>query len=182
MQDQDHIVTDPEVRAVKTKMMNRLRQNSLLNSVSTIGALIGGPLFAAGIMGVASALFGKVAVTAAATTAATTTATTAAASAGMFAAIGGLPVVAMLVVGALFVGISVASAYKASRIWQSKQFDNFEVGAKSTAHHLVQELKANNMCLVNEHEHEANRRADGKSWVVVMRERGEQAMQQLTRN
>lgn len=151
MPDNEQIVKDPEILAVKDKMMRKLRKNSLLTSVSTIGALIGGPLFAAGIMGVATALFSAGAATATG-----------------LAVIGGLPVLAMLGVGALFVGISVGAAYKASRIWQSKQFDNFEVGAQSTAHHLVQELKANNMCLVEEHK---TARADGKSWEQYMKER-----------
>jgi hypothetical protein len=173
---EEHIVNDPQMRAVKDKMMARLRKNSMLNSVSTIGALIGGPLFAAGIMGVASTLFGK-AVVATAGTGAVAVAEGAAATGGAavatgIAAIGGWPVIAMLAVGALFVGISVMATYKASRIWQSKQFDAYEVSAQSTAHHLVQELKGNNMCLVEEH-----KRADGKSWGDYLKERAAAAEQ-----
>lgn len=149
----EDIIKDKSMLATKGKLMNSLKWNSILNSISAIGALIGGPLFAGGIIGLANALFSNTAATAATT--------------GMLASIGGLPVVAMLGVGALFVGISVTTTYVSSRIWQSKQFDNFEVNAQSTAQHLVKELKANDMCI----EHEKPARADGKSWTQAMQER-----------
>ena len=157
--DED-IVKDTAVLTSKKKVMGSLRWNSLLNGISTIGALIGGPLFAAGIMGAANALFVE----------------GAAVGTGFAAAIGGMPVVAMLGVGALFVGVAVASTYAASRIWQSKQFDNFEINAESTAHHLVKELKANDMCLTDEHATPA--RADGKTWQQTVIERRAAQQQQ----
>ena len=156
---QEEILDDKAALAAKSKVMRTLRWNSILNSVSTIGALIGGPLLAAGVMGMAQALFGAAGATGAAATAV-----------GTFAAIGGFPVVALLGVGALFVGVSVASSFVASRIWQSKNFDTYEVTAKSTAKHMVEELKGNHLC-VAVNEAELPKRADGKTWRQYAQER-----------
>jgi membrane protein implicated in regulation of membrane protease activity len=152
----NEMIRDARVLAAKKENMGKLRWSSILSSISTVGAVVGGPLMAAGVIGLASYFFGGA-----------TAAATGIASMGMF------PIVATLVVGALFVGMSVASAYAASRIWQSKQFDNFEINAQSTAHHLVQELKANDMCI----EQEKSTRADGKSWSQYAKERSTVAAQ-----
>lgn len=72
----------------------------------------------------------------------------------------------VLLVAATLLTVGVASGYASARIWQSGQFDNFELNAESTARHLVQELKTSRMVISEEHAQ--NTRADGKKWVQVV--------------
>lgn len=152
VQTTDEIFKDKNVLEVKNKMMGKLKLNAMLGSVSRVATFIGGPLLAGGLgVGLGSVLSAM------------------ANGATLLGAITGLalPVVGTLVAGAVFVGVAVAADYAATRIWQSSQFDNFEMNAESTARHLVKELKVNSMCLTQEHEQ--NQRADGKSWVQAVR-------------
>lgn len=134
--DNSEMLEDKEMLATKSKLMERMRWNSLFASIGDTCKFVAGPLFGVAIGTMAASGF----------------AITAAAGAMMVAA------AALLVVG-------VASSYLSSRIWQSSQFDNFEINAKSTADHLVEKIKENNLCLV---EHEENKRKDGKSWVQAV--------------
>ncbi|MFW0776916.1 MAG: hypothetical protein ACN2B6_04265 [Rickettsiales bacterium] len=160
----EEVISDEDAIANKSKIMKTLRWSSGLSSISTVAALVGGPLVAAGVMSVANAVLGTAEV----------------ATAGALAGIGGVPAVAMLGVGALFVGASVASHYMASRIYQSKNFDNLEVTAKSTAKHIAEEMqKVQQPLAVNVEVGHDNQRADGKKWTQVIDEqRGIQRQQE----
>lgn len=158
------IITDGRALSIKKKMMKSLRWNSILGSVSQVATFIGGPLMAAGLTAAAMAFMGTVAQTG----------SLAAAISGItLASIGGLTTVGILATGALFVTAAVGSNYLASRIWQSRMFDNYEISAVSTAKHMVEEIKSNNMCFVKEEP----ARTDGKSWAQFVRsqESGEQS-------
>ncbi len=74
--------------------------------------------------------------------------------------------VPVLIAAAVFLTVGVVAGYASARIWQSGQFDNFELNAQSTARHLVQELKTSRMMISNEHGQ--NARSDGKKWVQVV--------------
>jgi hypothetical protein len=83
----------------------------------------------------------------------------------------------VLIAAAVSLAVGVAAGYASTRIWQSGQFDNFELNAESTARHLVQELKTSRTTLVEEHG--MNQRADGKKWVQVVN-KDQQAIGQQT--
>lgn len=149
----DEICTDKEVLQAKQTMMKKMKWSSVLSSISRVATFIGGPLLAGGLgVGLTSVI---------------TSMSAAGGGLALGAAIGAMaaPVVGTLVAGAAFVALAVGADYAASRMWQAGQFDNLEVNAKSTAHHLVQEMKSNNLCL----EHEQNCRSDGKKWANVVR-------------
>jgi|GEM_PF-3760064 len=147
----EEIFKDQKVLDVKQKMMGKLKWSAMLGSVSRVATFIGGPLLAGGLgIGLGSVL-----------TAISAGATLGAAITGL-----ALPVLGTLVAGAFFVGVAVAADFAATRIWQSSQFDNFEMNAESTARHMVQEMKTSHITMV---EHEQNQRADGKTWVQAVR-------------
>ena len=117
----------------------------MLTSISDSCKFVAGPLFSIGAGVLITAL--------------SATAGTAAAAL--------MPLGVGLMAGALGVlAVAVSTGYYASRIWQSGQFDNFELNAQSTARHLVQELKTSRTTMVNEHGQ--NARSDGKKWVQVV--------------
>ncbi len=158
----ESVVSDEDALANKSKIMKTLRWSSALSSISTVLTIVGGPLVAAGAVGAANAYF------------------TGASVAGFAGAIGGLPVLALLGVGAAFVGAAAISTYMASRIYQSKNFDNLEVTAKSTAKHIAEEMqKVQQPLAVNVEVGHDNQRADGKKWTQVIDEqRGIQRQQE----
>lgn len=139
------IITDKHALNLKHQMMDKLKWNALLTSVSDSCKFVAGPLFSIGAGVLITAL--------------TATAGTAAAAL--------MPLGVGLMAGAVSIlAVAVGTGYAASRIWQSGQFDNFELNAESTARHLVQELKSSRTTLVSEHA--MNQRADGKKWVQVV--------------
>lgn len=140
--DNSEMFEDERTQTTKRKLMDKMRMNSLFQSVGDTCKFVAGPLMGIGI-GVLALGTAPLAVGAAVVTAG----------------------VALLAVG-------IASSYASSRIWQSAQFDNFEVNAKSTAEHLVEKIKENNLCLT---EHPQNQRKDGKSWVEATCAKNQQA-------
>ena len=145
----EDIIKDAKMLSTKKKVMGSLRWNSVLNSVSKAAALIAGPL-------IASALVAGLPATLGAMTNFSLAGIGSALAAGF-----SMPIAMTLAVGAVFAVAAIGADYAASRIWQSKQFDNYEITAQSTAKHLVEEIKSHNMCMT---EHEVTSRADGKSW------------------
>jgi hypothetical protein len=123
---------EERIQSTKRKLMDKMRWNSLFQSVGDTCKFVAGPLMGVGI--------GVLAL-------------------GTAPAAVGLSVIAA---GVALLTVGIASSYASSRIWQSAQFDNLEVNAKSTAEHLVEKIKENNLCLT---EHPQNQRKDGKSWV-----------------
>jgi hypothetical protein len=163
-------IRDAQVLAAKKENMAKLKWNSILGSASRALGFIAGPLLAAGVVAglgkTLAALSGEAVVKggASALTEATT-ATAAVAPMELGAAIAAgftVPVIGTLIVGAALAAVSIGADYLASRIWQSKTFDNFELNAQSTAHHMVQELKANGVVI---EQPQAPARQEGKSWV-----------------
>ena len=118
--------------------MEKLKWNALLGSIAETSKFVAGPLFGVGI---------------GAAMAATTLGWT-------------LPLT-LLTVAATFLVVGVAAGYASTRIWQSGQFDNFEINAESTARHLIKELKSSH--IMTHEEHGQNARADGKKWVQVVK-------------
>lgn len=125
----DEICDDPKIAHLKKKQMGKFKSHALLGSIADSCKFIAGPMFA---IGISTLIVGTVATSVS---------------------------VALLAVAALSLAIGVGSSYAASNIWVDGQFDNYEITAKSTAHHLVQEIKSNNLCLT-----ENKSRTDGKSW------------------
>lgn len=129
------ICKDKELRAIRQKTFAKLKWSPVLNSASRLMGMFGGPLFGTGLL----ALIGFGGTSVIATTA-----------------------IIMASVGAALSIMSIAADYISTRIAQDGYLDQTDVGARSNARYLVQELKANNMCLVQEHEQ--NCRTDGKKW------------------
>jgi hypothetical protein len=131
--DASEMFHDKRVLADKHKVMDHMKWNALLGSIAESCKFVAGPLFGVGI--------------------------------GAAMAAGVITPLAIGLLGAAvaFLVVGVASGFTATRIWQSGQFDNFELNAQSTARHLVQELKSEKMCMT----YEQNCRADGKKWVQV---------------
>lgn len=127
------LFADKKILDDKRRVMNHMKWSALLGSIADSCKYVAGPLFGVGI---GAAL---------------------AASAITPLAIG------LLVAAMGFLTVGVTSGFAATRIGQSGQFDNLELNAQSTARHLVQELKAEKMCMT----YEQNCRADGKKWVQV---------------
>lgn len=149
----DEIIKDAKALAVKSKMMGRLRWNSMLNSVGRMATFFAGILLTTGtaLMGIAlkgasdagNMSFGKA-----------------------LATMGGDSVgLAFMGLAAVATVVAVSTDYVASRIWQGNNVDNLEFNAKRTADHLVKKLKENNLCLTNEYPQ--NCRNDGQTWVVA---------------
>lgn len=125
-------MTDKAMLKVHDKTLDRMKWGPIFNSASRLMLVIGGPLLTAGLM----ALVGVGAV-------AFTTA------------------IALTAVGAAVTVAGIGVDYIGTRHSQSGYMDQAEFGAQSTARHLVQELKASNMCMT----FEQNARGDGRSWV-----------------
>lgn len=133
----DEVCTDPHIAHLKQTQMQKFKRHSLLVSIGDSCKFVAGPMFG---IGIGAAISGGTVVAA-------------------------LPLVLLgAALGFLLVGIS--NTYAASRIWNDGQFNNYEISAQSTAHHIVQEIKENNMCFVKE----APVRADGKNWQQVIKE------------
>ena len=128
------VVEDKKTLAVRNKALDHMKAGPMYNSVARLMLMIGGPLLTAGLMGM---------ITAGAGVAVTTIA--------VITAVG-----AALTVGGIVVD------YVGTRSSQSGGLDQSEFNAQSTARHLVQELKANNMFMPT---FENNKRGDGRSWV-----------------
>lgn len=138
----DDICTDPQIAYLKQKQMQKFRRHSFLSSIADSCKFVVGPLIA---VGMSTLIIGSVAPAVS---------------------------ISLLAAAATFLITGVATSYAAARIWHDGQFNNYEISAKSTAHHMVQEIKANNMCFVKE-----AGRADGKSWceTVAAKKAAEQA-------
>ena len=168
------VIQDDETLGVKNKVMGHLRTSAVLASVSRVCSFIGAPLFAgSGAMAIGAAV---TAVSSGTGTAGFLTALGTAAGGAAAGAAAAIPVLGVLAAGIAFLGIAVAADYVSSRIWQGSNFDNLELNARSTAHHLVQEIKANNICIQPEKAQESAR-SDGKSWAASVQERRATAQQ-----
>ena len=134
----DEICDDPKIAHFKEMQQAKFKQHARLNSIAETSRFIAGPMFAIGASTLIAALVGTTAMAAA------------------------MPVaITLLSVAGAALATAVVSSYKASRIWTDGQFNNYEISAKSTAHHMVQEMKASGLEVVH---HEESRRGDGKSW------------------
>lgn len=150
-QPAEEICTDPYAAEAKKGMLQRMRWSSVLGSIGTVCTFIGGPLVAAGMVG----LFKSIGSTAAAE------------GGSVLFSVAGLGIGAvtagMLSAGALFASIAVVANYASTRIAQGHYIDQFEMNAKSTAKHLVEEIKKESMCLTTTPESPA--RTDNRNWV-----------------
>jgi hypothetical protein len=148
------LIGDNETLEVKRQLLDNLKANSLLTSISKATTFLAGVMLAAGMAIIGTALK-DVAVGASLPT--------------VIAAVSNPVGLSFLGVAIAATAIAVVTDYKASRIWQGGNFDNLEMNARSTAKHLVEQLKENNLCLTKPREHEQNQRADGKQWSQVVR-------------
>lgn len=139
------ICDDEQVKAARAQTMEKMKWGPMIGSVSRAAAMIGGPLFGTGLMGIL--VLSKADPT-------------------LF-----MPLAIAATIGAALSLGAIALDYVGTRWSQSAGLDQTEVGAKSTARHLVQELKSNNMCFLKTQECEAPARADGKSWAGIEREK-----------
>ncbi len=130
----DDVFDDKAMRQARDKTLGKLALGPMYNSASRLMLMIGGPLLTAGLMGFLGVGGGAIAL-------GTTLAVAAA--------------------GAALTVTGIAVDYMGTRAMQAGGMDAAEVGAQSTARHLVQELKASNLCMT----FEQNSRADGRSWV-----------------
>jgi len=132
--DSDELVEDKKLLSIRNKAYEHMKVGPMYNSMARLMLMIGGPILTAGVMGLIG--LGGAAITPA--TIAIVTAI------GLALTVGG-----------------IAVDFMGTRSSQSGYLDQAEVGAQSTARHLVQELKASNLCMT----FEQNARNDGRSWV-----------------
>jgi hypothetical protein len=150
----DEICDDPKIAELKEKQMEKFKKHSMLNSIAETTKFLAGVLITVG-MAIALPEF------------------VAAVGAGFAGGIGISALgIGLIAAAAVATGIAIFASYKATNIWTDGQFNNYEISAKSTAHHLVQEIESHNMCLT-----EKSGRTDGKSWCQVAAEK-KAAMQQ----
>ncbi len=135
----DEICDDPKIAHFKEMQQEKFARHARLSSIAEASRFIAGPMLAIGISTLITAIAGT----------------------GTALVIPMAVPIALLAVGATALATSVASSYKASRIWTDGQFNNYEISAKSTAHHMVQEMKASGLEVVH---HEESRSGDGKNW------------------
>ncbi len=135
----DEICDDPQIAHFKDVQQAKFKRHAQLSSIAEAARFVAGPMFAIGASTLITALAG----------------------AGTALAIPMAIPVALLAIATVALGTSIASTYRASRIWTDGQFNNVEIGAKSMAHHMVQEMQANGLEVVH---HEEARRSDGKNW------------------
>ena len=143
----DDLYTDKELKSSRDRAMEHMRHGPRLQAISRFILMIGGPILTAGVIG----LIGI----------------------GGAAAAGGGIAIAATIIGAALTAIGMYTDYNSSRHYQSGYLDQVEVGAKSTARHLVQELKAQNISM----NFEQNQRQDGMSWVQAT-SRGDMSLPQ----
>jgi hypothetical protein len=135
----DELCEDESVRKARQLTFNRMKVGPMLNSISKFIGMFGGSMFGAGLIG----LIGFGGGSGLATTA-----------------------LAITVVGGVLQTLGIVMDYVATRVWQSTGIDQTEIGALSTAKHLVAELKANSLCLTQERH--SSCRKDGKSWAEAV--------------
>ncbi len=127
----DEVCTDPHIAHLKRVQMQKFKRHSFLSSIADSCKFVVGPLIA---VGMSTFIIGSVASTVS---------------------------VSLLVAAGVFLLGGVTASYAAARIWNDGQFNNYEISAQSTAHHIVQEIQANNICMTTA-------RADGKSWTQAV--------------
>ncbi len=132
----DEICDDPQIAHFKEMQQEKFKKHAQLESISESAKAVTGPLFAIGISTLIAVL-------------------------GTATIIPIAVPIAMLAAGAASLTTAVITNYKAREIWADGQFNNYEISAKSTAHHMVQEMKASGLEVVH---HEESRRSDGKNW------------------
>lgn len=116
--------------------MEKFDRHAQLASIADISKFVAGPMFAIGASALIAFFTG--------------------AAATMSVAV---PITLLAVAGAAL-ATGVVASYKASRMWSDGQFNNYEISAKSTAHHIVQELQTAQTSAVTHH----HARSDGKTW------------------
>ncbi len=158
----DDVVQDRQVLSMKNKMMKHLRWSSMLSSLSKMATFVAGVMIPVALTLIVPLIKDVTTLS------------------GALAAISGSGL------GVGFLGMAVAATvlaigtdYVASRIWQAGNFDGLEVNAQSTAHHLVNEIMDNNLCLTEQKA--APCRADGKSWTQFVDAQRNQVQQTQTR-
>jgi hypothetical protein len=137
----DNVCKDSDISAKRRSTYSKLMWGPTLSSLSQLLGMFGGPMLGAGLL----ALIG-------------------------FGGAAGAITTAAIVVTAIGAALSIAGVvtnFIGSRSQNDGWLDQTEMGALANARYLVKELKANNMCLTNEHPQ--NCRADGKEWSQVMR-------------
>lgn len=127
-------LSDADIRAQRQKTYSKIMWGPTLSSAAQMMAMFGGPMLGAGLLALIG--MGSGAVSAAA--------------------------VVVTAVGATLSIASIITNYIGTRCQNDGWLDQTEMSAMNNAKYLVKELKANNMCLLQEHEQ--NCRADGKSW------------------
>ena len=139
----DNIIEDNKSLEIKDKVLARQKTSSVYNSISKVAMFLGTFLLTTGAAIALPALIAGTAVAAS--------------------------TIGILAIGAAFLTGGVATDYMSSRIWQGCNFDNLEANADSTARHLVKELKANNMCMV-EHGSPGAQRSDWSARIEAQRQ------------
>lgn len=143
----DDIIRDAEMARAKEKTLNKMRWDAQMRGTAQMLGMFSGPILGGGIYAMAGAA-------------------------------GVTPLgAAMVGVGTLLGLGAVATTYMASRTSQDGGFDQVEAGAQSTAKHIVEELKKNNLCLKEDHEYDNPGRADGKPWLQALVEQASKEQQ-----
>lgn len=132
-----NLYKDQEILAIRQQTYSKLKWGPVLSSASQFMGMFGGPLLSAGLLALVG--FGVLTGTA----------------------------IAITLIGAVLSMGSIAANYIGNRISQDAYLDQTDVGARSNARYIVQEFKANDLC-VTTHEHAHNMRADGKKWGDVV--------------
>lgn len=133
----DDLFEDKTLRRARDRALGHMKWGPMMTAASRLMVMIGGPILTAGLLGVIGAAAG------------------AASALSMSVA---LPVA---LAGVALTAAGIATEYIGSRYYQSGNLDQVEVGALSTARHLVQELKSSQVKMT----FEQNTRSDGRTWV-----------------
>lgn len=112
----DEICDDPHIAHLKQVQQEKFKRHATLSSIGDAAKFIAGPMFAIGISTLITVMAGVSAIPLA------------------------VPL-ALLGFAAAALTVGVGSSYAATRIWTDGQFNNCEISAKSTAHHMIEELK-----------------------------------------
>jgi len=145
----DSVCKDKDITEKRTKTYSKLMWGPTLNSVAQFFGMFGGPMLGAGLL----ALIGI----------------------GTATPVWSTTAIAVTAVGAMLSIAGVITNYIGTRTQNDGWLDQTEMGALTNARYLVKELKANNMCLTNDHEQ--NCRKDGKKWAQAVNQQ-EQTMSQ----
>jgi len=155
---------DGRVRQQKEKLLKRMTWGNVLGAIQSITGMFGGPLWQAGLTGLALGIGGV---------------GQSVIGVSGLAALGtpaGIALLVITAIGGAFSLTNTAINYYSAEHFQKINFDTMLVGTahstKLSAKTLVNELKANNLCLT-ENTYEQNCRQDGKEWVQATQPTGQ---------